>query len=102
MTLPFRDTGSANIRTMSLVQPTKKLQKIYKYKRCTVTMDSWKSHKLAMLVNSTHVYGKLPPTIVQPELQINLPRTQCFQQSLELRLSTYGSRLKLEWVAELF
>jgi hypothetical protein len=49
-----------------------------------------------------NVYGKLPPIIVQPELQLSLPRTQCFQQPLELRLSIYGSRLKLEWVAELF
>lgn len=52
MTLPFRDTGSAIIRTMSLVQPTIKLQKIYKYKQCMVTMDSWKSQQLAMLMNS--------------------------------------------------
>jgi len=49
-----------------------------------------------------NVYGKSPPIIVQPELQISFPCTYCFQQPLELRLSTYGSRLKLEWVAELF
>jgi hypothetical protein len=56
MTLLFRANGSANIRTMSLLQPTIKLQKIYKYKQCMVTMDSWKSQQLAMLMNSRLLY----------------------------------------------
>jgi len=53
-------------------------------------------------IKQVNVYGKLSPITAQPELQISIPRTQCFQQPLELRLSTYGSRLKLKWVAELF
>ena len=35
------------------------------------------------------VYCKLSP-VAQPELAINIPRTQCFQQPLEMCFSAYA------------
>jgi len=49
MTLPFRDTGSANIRN-DVASTTNYQTAENKYKQSTVTMDSWKSQQLVMLI----------------------------------------------------